>query len=186
VREAEEEIARARAVVKAQGGDLIDKLSKLVAHERELEKQVTVLEKKLLEAGSGAGGGGGGIDGMLASAKEIGGVKALALRVADNTQAGALRELAEKLRDKLGERSVVLLGTKGPDKVALVLMVSKAATDRLKAGELIKAVSKIVGGQCRSVSSVRRRFRVKRTGRRSRRSHVFVWPRAPQNTLGGA
>ncbi len=146
VREAEEEIARARAVVKAQGGDLIDKLSKVVARERELEKQVTVLEKKLLEAGSGAGGGGGGIDGMLASAKEIGGVKALALRVADNTQGGALRELAEKLRDKLGERSVVLLGTKGPDKVALALMVSKAATDRLKAGELIKAISKIVGG----------------------------------------
>ncbi|MEZ4301815.1 MAG: alanine--tRNA ligase [Polyangiaceae bacterium] len=148
VREAEDEIAKARAIVKVQGGDLLDKLGKVVAHERELEKKVAELEKKLLEAGSAVrgGGGGGGIDGMIAEAKEIGGVKALALRMPDNTQAGALRELAEKLRDKLGERAAVLLGTKGPDKVALALMVSKAATDRLKAGDLIKVVSKIVGG----------------------------------------
>ena len=144
VREAEEEIARARTIAKVQGGDLADKLTKLVSHERELEKKVAELEKKLLEAGSG--GGGGGIEGMIAEAKDIGGVKVLARRMPDNTQAGPLRELAEKLRDKLGERSAVLLGTKGPDKVALALMVSKAATDRLKAGELIKAVSKIVGG----------------------------------------
>jgi hypothetical protein len=31
---------------------------------------------------------------------------------------------------------------------------------------------------------VRRRFRLKRTGRRSRRALVFVWPQAPQNTFG--
>ncbi len=146
VREAEEEIAKARAVVKVQGGDLVDKLTKLVSHERELEKKVADLEKKLLETGGSTGGGGGGIEGMLAEAKDIGGVKVLARRMPDNTQPGALRELAEKLRDKLGERAAVLLGTKGPDKASLVLMVSKAATDRLKAGELIKAVSKLVGG----------------------------------------
>ena len=144
VRDAEDELTRARSIVKATGGDMIDKLSKLVAHERELEKKVADLEKKVLEAGSG--GGGGGIDGMVSQARDMGGVKVLALRMPDNTQAGALRELAEKLRDKLGERSAVLLGTKGPDKVALALMVSKAATDKLKAGDLIKGVSKIVGG----------------------------------------
>ncbi len=148
VRDAEEEIAKARAIVKATGGDMIDKLSKIVAHERELEKKVAELEKKVLESGSGSttGGGGGGIDGMIAGARDIGGVRVLALRVPDNTQPGAIRELAEKLRDKLGERSAVLLGTKGPDKVSLALMVSKAATDKLKAGDLIKGVSKIVGG----------------------------------------
>jgi len=146
VREAEEEIAKARAIVKSQGGDMLDKLTRLVAHERELEKKVADLEKKVLEAGSSGGGGGGGIDGMVSAAKDIGGVKVLALRMPDGTQAGALRELAEKLRDKLGERAAVLLATRAADKVSLVLMVSKAATDKLKAGDLIKAVSKIVGG----------------------------------------
>ncbi|MFO0592389.1 MAG: alanine--tRNA ligase [Polyangiaceae bacterium] len=145
VRDAEDEISKARAIVKATGGDMLDKLTKIVAHERELEKKVAELEKKVLEGGSG-GSGGGGIDAMIAEAKDIGGVKVLARRMPDNTQAGPLRELAEKLRDKLGERSAVLLGAKGPDKVALALMVSKAATDKLKAGDLIKGVSKIVGG----------------------------------------
>ena len=64
----------------------------------------------------------------------------------DGTNAGALRELAEKLRDKLGERSAVLLGCVTGDKAQLAVMVSKPATDRLKAGELVKAVAKIVGG----------------------------------------
>ena len=145
VREAEDEIARARTIVKAQGGDLTDKLTRLVSHERELEKKVAELEKKLLEAGSG--GGGGGIEGMLAEAKEIGGVKVLARRVADNTQAGALRELAEKLRDKLGERAAVLLGAASDGKAQLAVMISKAATERLKAGDLIRAVAAIVGGK---------------------------------------
>jgi alanyl-tRNA synthetase len=82
---------------------------------------------------------------MIAGAREIGGVKVLAKRVADGTQAGALRELAEKLRDKLGEQSAVLLAA-GGDKATLCVMVSKAATSRVKAGDLVREVAKCVGG----------------------------------------
>ncbi|HVY46274.1 MAG TPA: alanine--tRNA ligase, partial [Minicystis sp.] len=149
VREAEAELGRARQAAKAQGPDLVDKIQKLAVHERELEKKVAELEKKLLEGGGAAGpggGGGGGIDGMLAHAKDVAGIKALALRVPDGTNAGALRELAEKLRDKLGERSAVLLGCAAGGKAQLCVMVSKAATDKLKAGDLVKDVAKIVGG----------------------------------------
>jgi alanyl-tRNA synthetase len=143
LRAAEAEIGRARHIVKAQGGDLESKLTKLVSHERELEKKIAELEKKLLEGGSGSGGG---IDAMLAEAREIGGVKVLSKRVPDGTQAGALRELGEKLRDKLGERSAVFLAAAAADKASLCLMVSKAATDRLKAGDLIRELAKHVGG----------------------------------------
>ena len=59
--------------------------------------------------------------------------------------AATLRELAEKLRDKLGE-SVVLVGAPGKDKAMLVLTVSKGLTDRYKAGDLIKGVAQLVGG----------------------------------------
>jgi alanyl-tRNA synthetase len=58
----------------------------------------------------------------------------------------ALRELAEKLRDKLGARAAVLVACKNGDKAHLTLMVSKAATDTLKAGELIRPVALKVGG----------------------------------------
>ena len=145
VREAEGELGRARAAVR--GGDLVDKIGRITAHERELEKKVAELERKLLEGGSATGGGGGGIEGMLAEAREIGGVRVLAKRVADGTQAAPLRDLAEKLRDKLGGRAAVLLGAVTDGKAQLTVMISKEATDKLKAGDLIKALAAIVGGR---------------------------------------
>jgi alanyl-tRNA synthetase len=149
VREVEGELGRARAAAKAQGGDLVEKITKLTTHEREMEKEIADLKRKLLEGGgpTTSGSGGGGIDGMLAGAKELGGVKVLGLRVADGTNAGALRELAEKLRDKLGDASAVLLGAAADGKAQLTVMVSKAATEKLKAGDLIKPIAAIVGGR---------------------------------------
>jgi alanyl-tRNA synthetase len=58
---------------------------------------------------------------------------------------GALREMAEKLRDKLGD-SVVLVGSKAGPKVQLVLTVAKGLLPRLKASDLIRPVAQMVGG----------------------------------------
>jgi alanyl-tRNA synthetase len=147
VREADAELARARAAAKAQGGDLVEKITRLTTHERELEKKIEGLERKLLEGGGGSGGAGGGVDAMLALAREIGGVKVLAHRVADGTNPGALRELADKLRDKLGASSAVLLASVAEGKAQLTVMISKAATEKIKAGDLIKVVAGVVGGR---------------------------------------
>ena len=147
VREADAELTRARAAAKAQGGDLVEKITRLTTHERELEKKVADLERKLLEGGGGTGGAGGGIEAMLAGARQFGGVKVLACRVADGTNAGALRELAEKLRDKLGESSAVLVASVAEGKAQLTVMITKAATEKIKAGDLIKVVAGVVGGR---------------------------------------
>src|SRR5262249_44813212 len=58
---------------------------------------------------------------------------------------GAMREMAEKLRDKLGD-SVVLVAGKTDAKVQLVVTVAKALTGKLKAGDLIRPIAQIVGG----------------------------------------
>jgi alanyl-tRNA synthetase len=147
VREADAELHRARQAAKAQGGDLVEKINRMTAHERELEKEVADLKRKLLEGGGGTGGAGGGIDSMLAGAREIGGVKVLASRVADGTDAGALRELADKLRDKLGASSAVLLASVADGKAQLTVMISRAATEKIKAGDLIKVIAGVVGGR---------------------------------------
>jgi alanyl-tRNA synthetase len=150
VRRLEGEMESARLAAKASGGDLADKIQKIVAQGRELERKVRELERKLVE-GAGAGAGtGGGIDGMLRQARAAGEVSVLGVRAPDGTPIAALRELAEKLRDRLGAagagRAVVLAAAVTDGKAQLALMVSKTATERLKAGELIKAVARHVGG----------------------------------------
>jgi alanyl-tRNA synthetase len=151
VREAEAELGRARAAVR--GGDLVDKIGKIVAHERELEKKVDELERKLLEGPQAMADatwhGGTSVKVLSPSerARDIGGIKVLAERVNDGTNAGALRDHAERLRDKIGGRSAVLLGCVTDGKAQLAAMVTKEATDKLKAGDLIKAVAALVGGR---------------------------------------
>jgi len=138
VRGVEDTVHRAAKALKTGGADLAEKAEKVMANQRDLEKQVAELTRKL------AMGGGGGVDAMLAKATEVKGVKVLALRT-EVGDAAALREMAEQLRDKLGEGVVVVGAAAGP-KVALVATVSKGLTSRIKAGDLIRPVAKIVGG----------------------------------------
>ena len=139
VRTLEATLGQAAAAAKASSTDLVDKIEKLVARERELDKKVVDLSKRMA-----LGGGGGGEGALLAQARDVGGVKVLGVAV-DVSDAGALRELAEKLRDKLGE-SVVLVGSKSGPKVQLVLTVARTLVPRLKAPELIRPLAQIVGG----------------------------------------
>jgi alanyl-tRNA synthetase len=139
LRDVEASLAKVANLAKASPTNLTDKVEKLLQHERALEKQVEELQRKLA-----TGGGGSGIDSLLGKARDIAGVKVLGVRT-DVTDRGALRELAEQLRDKLGP-SVVLVGSETDGKAQLVLTVAKGLTDRLKAGELIRAAAQIVGG----------------------------------------
>ncbi|HEY1692660.1 MAG TPA: alanine--tRNA ligase [Polyangiaceae bacterium] len=132
----------AARIVKASPGEVAEKVEKLVERERALEKEIADLKRQV--AMGGTGNGGGGIDEMLSRAREVPGGKALAVK-ASVGDAATLRELAEKLRDKLGE-AVVLVGAPGKDKAVLVLTVSKGLTDRYKAGDLIKGVAQMLGG----------------------------------------
>jgi alanyl-tRNA synthetase len=138
IRELEARIAGVARAAKSSGGDVVERVEKLAQHERALEKQVAELERKL------ALGGGGGIESLIGNARDVAGVKVLGIRssVADR---GALRELAETLRDKLGD-SVVLVGSESEGKAQLVLTVAKQITSRFKAGDLIRPIAEIVGG----------------------------------------
>ncbi|MBW2528324.1 MAG: alanine--tRNA ligase [Deltaproteobacteria bacterium] len=143
VRGLHHDLARASSAAKAQGGDLADKITKLVGREKQLEKRVAELERQLLEAGSS---GGGGLDAVLAEARSVGDVRVVAHRAPDDTKIASLRELCEKIRDKLGGESVVLVGSAADGKAQLALTVSKAATGKLNASKLIRPVAAKVGG----------------------------------------
>ncbi|HVY29727.1 MAG TPA: alanine--tRNA ligase [Polyangiaceae bacterium] len=137
LREMEDTLNRAAHVAKASVGALPDKIEKLLLGEKALQKQVEELQRKLMS-------GGGGFDALLGKARDVSGIKVLGVRT-DVTDRAQLRELAEKLRDKLGD-SVVLVASEAEGKAQLVLTVAKPLLARYKAGELIKGVAQIVGG----------------------------------------
>jgi alanyl-tRNA synthetase len=59
--------------------------------------------------------------------------------------ARTLRELADKLRDKLGS-GVVALGAEVDGKAVLLVAVTKDLTGKLKAGDLVREAAKLIGG----------------------------------------
>jgi alanyl-tRNA synthetase len=141
VRKLEGTVKAAARVAKSGAGDLPEKIEKLVEQTRALEKELAETRKKLA---MGEGSGGGGADEMLRGARDVPGGKALAVKV-DAADPATLRQMAEQLRDKLGD-AVVLVASAGAGKAQLVVTVSKSLLDRYKAGEVIKQVALVVGG----------------------------------------
>jgi alanyl-tRNA synthetase len=141
VRSVEGALRGAARVVKSAPAEVPEKLERMVERERHLEREIADLKRQLA---MGGGSSGGGIEQMLSAARDVPGGKALAVKV-DVGDASTLRELAEKLRDRLGQ-GVVLVGAPGKDKAMLVLTVSKSLTDRYKAGDIIKGIAQMLGG----------------------------------------
>ncbi|MDX2055351.1 MAG: alanine--tRNA ligase [Polyangiaceae bacterium] len=135
----ERSLAEVADLAKATPTNLVEKMEKFIGQHRALEKQIEDLQRKLA-----TGGGGGSLEAMLEKAKQVGDIRVLGL-LSEVTDRGALRELAEQLRDKLGD-SIVLVGSKSDDKAQLVLTVAKSLTGRYKAGDLIRPIAEMVGG----------------------------------------
>jgi alanyl-tRNA synthetase len=81
----------------------------------------------------------------MAGAQDVDGVQVLAARI-DGVDVDALRELADRFRDKV-EAGVVVLATVKNDKPVLITAVTKNLIPRgVKAGDIVREVAKMVGG----------------------------------------
>jgi alanyl-tRNA synthetase len=143
VRDLEGTLRAAAKMLRSGTADVPEKLDRLVERDRQLEKDIADLKRKLAQGGSS----GGGVQDRLEGARPLSGGhtgKALALRL-DDVDAAMLREVAEQSRDKLGE-AVVLVASAQGQKVHLVVTVSKSLVGALKAGDLVKQVATVVGG----------------------------------------
>ncbi len=139
LRRVEDELGKAGERLKAQPLEVAGRVDKLVTEARAQSKEVDKLKARL------ASGGGGGRD-LLSEAVTIKGVKLLAASI-DADDAKALRDTADALRDKLGSGVLLLAGVGGPDKVALIAMVTKDLTARFHAGKLLGVVAEALGGR---------------------------------------
>jgi len=111
--------------------ELERRLAELRALKRELEGQrVGVVRERLLRRAE--------------SAPVVAGVRLLAERV-DGLGAQETRELADGLRGKLGS-GVVVLARAEEAKAALLVAVTRDLETRLPAGDLVRALARIIGG----------------------------------------
>ncbi|HXU44461.1 MAG TPA: alanine--tRNA ligase-related protein, partial [Thermoanaerobaculia bacterium] len=115
-----------------------ERAAQLRARQTELETEVRKLRLQLVS-------GGGGASGTDDETIDVEGVRLLAREVPP-APADDLRAMADALRSKLGS-GVVILGAREDGNVSLIAAVTKDLTERVRAGELVKKLSAIVGGR---------------------------------------
>ena len=135
-KKAESSLNQIAKLIKSNSAQAVDKVTQLIKNQKVLEKQIASFQKQLASSQG---------DELTDQAKEVNGVKLLATEV---TGVGAkdLRDLADKLKDKLGSAVIVLAVVDG-DKVALVAGVTKDLTDKYQAGKILNHVAMQVGGK---------------------------------------
>ena len=114
---------------------LPQRIEKMLAHQKSLEKEIDGLKAKIASET---------VDDIEADVKIINDVKVLAKKVAVD-QPAALRDLADRFKDKI-RSGIVVLGSSAGNKAMLIVIVSKDLTHRFHAGEIVKQVAAVVGG----------------------------------------
>ena len=136
VEETENTLSDVARLVKGSRDSVTEKVQQVLDRNRQLEKEVDALKGKLA---STAG------NDLASSAVEVAGLKVVAAEL-EGADRKTLMETADQLKNKLGE-GVVVLASVEDGKVTLVAGVTKSATGRIKAGDLMKHLAAQVGGK---------------------------------------
>ena len=115
---------------------VLAQVEKMAQTVKQLEKQLGEQKRK---------GALNQLDDLAAQAKTIKGVKTVVAKV-ESVDRESLRQLVDRLRQKLGS-GVVVLGMPDDGKVTLIVGVTKDLTTKVHAGKLIQALAQKVGGR---------------------------------------
>ena len=112
-----------------------ERLEQLLKAQKASEKEIEKLKSALAEAKAGSGD---------EEIQEVNGVSVLAKKVAVD-KPGALRDLADRFKDRL-KSGIVILGSAHGKKALLIVVVTKDLLDRYHAGNIVKELAAMVGG----------------------------------------
>jgi alanyl-tRNA synthetase len=132
----ESQLAEIAAMLKGSRDDVSTRVSQLMDKNRSLEKELAQLKGKLASSQ--------GSD-LSSQAVDVNGIKVLATNL-EGADVKTLRDTLDQLKNKLGTSAIVLATVNG-DKISLVAGVSKDATSKIKAGDLVNSVATQVGGK---------------------------------------
>ena len=125
------------SAVKVAADAVPDRVLKLLKRSKELEQMLEAARAEVAMGGEAKGD-------VLDKVEQIRGMKVLVHR-ADGTPKKALRDVSDKLRDRLGS-GVVVLGTKDEDKAALLVAVTKDLAKKVHAGQIVREATKAMEG----------------------------------------
>jgi alanyl-tRNA synthetase len=133
-------VAQLQELVKGRPEELPEKISAMLGKLKDAEKEIEKFRaEKVLQAAAG----------LVESAKDVNGVALVTGQVPDGTGADDLRKLVLDVRGRIqgGRAAVVALFTVSGGKPLTVIATNEAARERgLKAGELVRAAAKTLGG----------------------------------------
>jgi len=136
VQDNDKQLSDIAEILKSKREMTAEKIEQLLEKQRKLEKELDQLKSK---AASAAGSD------LSSSAQQVDGINVVAAQL-EGADVKTLRDTVDQLKNKLGTAAIVLAAIDG-DKVRLVAGVSKDATNRVKAGELVNMVAQQVGGK---------------------------------------
>ncbi len=116
--------------------EIVGKIELLIKNSKSLEKNVAELSQKLASSD---------LDTVFDNAVIVDGIKVIRAEIPLDSPK-TLRDVGDKVRDSLGSGVAVLGGTIN-GKAALLAIVSSDLTSRIKAGDLVNIVAKMVGGK---------------------------------------
>lgn len=122
--------------LKCSEKEILNKLTQQLNELKDKDKEIAALKAKLAS---------GSENEILKNVKEINGVKYTTAALKD-IDGEALRDLADKIKDKIGSGLVVLGSTSG-EKVQFIAMATKDVLAKgVHCGKIVKEVAKIAGG----------------------------------------
>jgi alanyl-tRNA synthetase len=136
IRAREQSLREIGALLHGSEEDLPQRIERLLAQQRQMEKQLAQLQRRL--AGNQSGD-------LLSQVKEVRGKKVIASEV-EATDPKRLLELADQLRQRLGS-GIVILATRQDGQVRLLAAVTEDLTSEVHAGKLISQLAPILGGK---------------------------------------
>lgn len=135
IKEEEKKLAELFMKFKATPADLLTKVDKTFEELKILQKELSVLKKRLFERQPGE---------FFDNLQEIGSVKVYKKRV-EVTDPKELREVADHLLERIGS-GVILLGAVNKGKAMLLVRISNDLIAKFHAGKIIGEMAKVVGG----------------------------------------
>jgi len=123
-------------LIRASEAELVEHVERLLAQQKNLEKQLEQLKRKLAQGQLGE---------LESQARTLKGAKVLAGRV-DGLDRQQMRELADSLRNKW-KSAVVVLASAEDSSVAIVSAVTKDLTAKVHAGKLAGSLAQALGGK---------------------------------------